>query len=959
MHIPTTSLLNIQIADIAEGRVLVNLVLQFLMAVTSNNLKIFKHTHMKISTSSALTPSDRNAFAKNQTYRHQTRPALYIPLFFALLILISAGANAQSTSYCEPLYSGSYGGYIEYVQLGTINTSAPAPNYTTNLAQGSAQRLIVSAAAGTGSNEYIFANVWIDYNADGDFNDGGEHIASTSLPSNGIRYFAITFTVPDNAVPGPTRMRIRTSVNHYDGEGPCDYLSTGEAEDYIVTIIVPPSCTGTPVLGSAVTSNAGPVCSGTSINLSLNPYPGSATIAYQWEVSTAGASGPFTAIPGQTYTTATITGQTQNSWYRLRATCNTSGLSTASAAVNVAQQPDISACYCVPTITNSGYYYNIYINSLQLGTINNTTGLNASSYTSYLSAPTATQTTDLIQGSPQTITVEVHGGDLNRHAPGAAAWIDYNRDGDFDDPGERVFKSYFIYTNRVVAGFTVPANAVPGPTRLRIVGGFNTIEDPCFQSSPGEAEDYLVTIVTPCSVQPVTTTVTASGPTTFCQSGSVTLTASGADTYLWSTGATTSSITVATAGSYSVTGTNTIGCSNTTAPVTVTTTKLANAGTDGTLTVCTGSTPTEAQLFAAITGEDAGGLWSGPVNNIYTYTVSATPPCTVTDVSTVTITTQAAPNAGTNGVLTLCEGTTLTSAQLFAALGGSPTTGGSWSPTLAGAGTYTYTVAAIAPCTGNATATVTVTTIDKTINAGCFSATVARTYNTSANTTTFTYNACANSCTVSLGYIAFITQTNIRVVTPLNGASYKTAKYTYKVSVPVGVENGKTIYGIKYELTSKGEGIKNKGECDNFTFTLAGNIVVNAITVQFKAGKEVIKATADCPLNSSSMTQATISSKTGAGEQIHVAPAKLNVSTYPNPYTDKVKFVIQSPVSGLASLEVFNMLGQKVQTVFTGQVKAGRGQSLEYNVPVANRGNLIYILRVGNQKATGRLIHPN
>jgi hypothetical protein len=317
-------------------------------------------------------------------------------------------------------------------------------------------------------------------------------------------------------------------------------------------------------------------------------------------------------------------------------------------------------------------------------------------------------------------------------------------------------------------------------------------------------------------------------------------------------------------------------------------------------------------------------------------------------------------SAGTNGTLTVCTGTTLTNAQLFAALGGSPTAGGSWSPALAGAGTYTYTVAATAPCTGNATATVTVTTVNKTINAGCFSATIARTYSPSANTTTFTYNACANGCPHSLGYIAFITQTNIPVVSPSNGATYKTAKYTYKVSVPVGMDaNHKTIYGIKYDLTSKGEGIKNKGECDNFTFTLAGNIAADAIGVQFKAGTEVINATADCPASSSSITGATITSAAAVGDQILAAPAKLNVSSYPNPYTDRVKFVIQSPVSGQASLEVFNMLGQKVQTVFQGHVEAGRGQTVDYNVPQANRGNLIYILRVGNQKATGKLIHPN
>ena len=84
--------------------------------------------------------------------------------------------------------------------------------------------------------------------------------------------------------------------------------------------------------------------------------------------------------------------------------------------------------------------------------------------------------------------------------------------------------------------------------------------------------------------------------------------------------------------------------------------------------------------------------------------------------------------------------------------------------------------------------------------------------------------------------------------------------------------------------------------------------------------------------------------------------ANLNVSTYPNPYTDNVKFVIESPVTGHGTLEVYNSLGQKIQTVYQGMVFAGRSQTIEYKVPVANRTNLIYIFRVGGQQATGKLI---
>jgi gliding motility-associated-like protein len=71
--------------------------------------------------------------------------------------------------------------------------------------------------------------------------------------------------------------------------------------------------------------------------------------------------------------------------------------------------------------------------------------------------------------------------------------------------------------------------------------------------------------------------------------------------------------------------------------VTITVVDQANAGIDGTLEFCEGETPTDTQLFAALGGTpDTGGTWTGPVNNVYTYTVSGTIPCP-DDSSTVTI----------------------------------------------------------------------------------------------------------------------------------------------------------------------------------------------------------------------------------------------------------------------------------------------------------------------------------
>jgi len=80
---------------------------------------------------------------------------------------------------------------------------------------------------------------------------------------------------------------------------------------------------------------------------------------------------------------------------------------------------------------------------------------------------------------------------------------------------------------------------------------------------------------------PTKPTITASGATTFCQGGLVTLTASsspaGVYSYTWQTGAITQGITVASAGSYSVTAVNSIGCSETSTPTIITVNDLPAA----------------------------------------------------------------------------------------------------------------------------------------------------------------------------------------------------------------------------------------------------------------------------------------------------------------------------------------------------------------------------------------------
>lgn len=79
------------------------------------------------------------------------------------------------------------------------------------------------------------------------------------------------------------------------------------------------------------------------------------------------------------------------------------------------------------------------------------------------------------------------------------------------------------------------------------------------------------TTVVTVNANPSTPTITASGNTVFCQGDSVTLTSSSANGYLWSNSSTTQSITVLDSGNYSVTVSNSFGCTATVSlPTTVT-----------------------------------------------------------------------------------------------------------------------------------------------------------------------------------------------------------------------------------------------------------------------------------------------------------------------------------------------------------------------------------------------------
>ncbi|MCB0789987.1 MAG: hypothetical protein KDB75_11815, partial [Flavobacteriales bacterium] len=161
-------------------------------------------------------------------------------------------------------------------------------------------------------------------------------------------------------------------------------------------------------------------------------------------------------------------------------------------------------------------------------------------------------------------------------------------------------------------------------------------------------------------------------------------------------------------------------CDNDTAFATVNVNTAPDAGTNGSIEVC--SDDPSFDLITILGGTpDAGGVWSDPDSDpfngtyqpgiseegVYTYVVDGLTPCA--DASAVVVVNATdRPDAGTNAAVEVCS--TDASFSLFDELGGTPDGGGSWTapggggsngqfiPGTSTAGDYTYTVAGSGPC---------------------------------------------------------------------------------------------------------------------------------------------------------------------------------------------------------------------------------------------------------------------
>jgi hypothetical protein len=288
------------------------------------------------------------------------------------------------------------------------------------------------------------------------------------------------------------------------------------------------NCTGAPEAGTTSASSQS-VCPSSSFSLSLSGATLASGLTYQWQSSSDGVN--YTDIPGAT-NSAFSTTQTVNSYYQCIVTCSGSGQQDISTPILVSTNSFLN-CYCTSNATNTA---DEDILNVSLGTLNNsstcsTTGGPGSILNRYSDYTTIVTPPILVASANYTLGIQ-NGTCGGNYGNVTKAYIDFNQNGQFTDSGEEIYAPTAAANgpNTISASILIPANALTGQTRMRIVNvETTTIANviPCGTYTWGETEDYLVNIVPPPTCPQPTNVSLASADLT---SATIQWTAGGSET---------------------------------------------------------------------------------------------------------------------------------------------------------------------------------------------------------------------------------------------------------------------------------------------------------------------------------------------------------------------------------------------------------------------------------------------
>lgn len=450
---------------------------------------------------------------------------------FALLIC-SLGIDAQtinttigSTGYTGNNNSGA-GSFITFVienNTGGAILLTDVGNYTTTAHNGTTSTLYYSSTSLSGA---------LPGNA---LPAAGWTVVATATVS-GITATGVNPVITGMSfmIPAGTTYRFAlntTGTNYYSGSGvgtasPNTFTTSGitmRTGDYQIsggyvgygysnnprfftgfaTFMPATPCSGAPTAGIAAYNPGCPSSVG------LTGFTLAANTSLQWQKRESCGNTSWTDIPGATGANYNIGSQTNSTDYRAYIVCTTSNLADTSNIVNVSA---VAPCYAASGATSAidEDIVNVTFGSLNNSSNCSTTGGPGSIINQYSDYTAVLPATEISKGSTVAYSVSIGSCGTYPYSSGTAIFLDVNGDGVFSGANETVYQSTTTTTlPYVIAGtYNVPANAVSGLTRLRVVNVESTASPSATGTyGYGETEDYLIKIL-------YTPTVSGGGP--FC-----------------------------------------------------------------------------------------------------------------------------------------------------------------------------------------------------------------------------------------------------------------------------------------------------------------------------------------------------------------------------------------------------------------------------------------------------------
>jgi len=434
------------------------------------------------------------------------KPLIQAVLPLLLVTLLSIIPLIGHAVYCIPNANCSDGDQVENFVFNSIsNLNSGGSNCGTSSYINTGQSTTVTVgnkyaiAMQAGSSWQQGFGVWIDYNQDDDFDDQDEFVYAS--PGFGFNWFNDSVIISSVAIPGTTRMRVRSQYQQtITATESCAAFTWGETEDYTVVIQAnnaPPSANF--VADTTFTCNG-------LINftdLSLN-----APTSWLWDFG----DGNFSTSQNPSYTYST------DGTYSVELlVTNSNGADSITfsnyviASVNGPMAPS-----CTPG--TFGHCCQMGIVNVQFEALNNTSGNGSMGYEDFSCGAVANVTMNL------TYAISVETGPNFEENVGV--WIDYNNDGIFGG-GEQVFTSTQSLINHV-GNITISGSSLTNTSlRMRVGSDWwqNAPPSPCTAVQYGQFEDYTI-IVQPDTVPPVAdfiadATVTCNGLINFTDLSSI------------------------------------------------------------------------------------------------------------------------------------------------------------------------------------------------------------------------------------------------------------------------------------------------------------------------------------------------------------------------------------------------------------------------------------------------------